>query len=401
MQMTEKQGAFLDQVATGHIVLNDGQGLCSLAVAGDLCPIRRVEALLVDRLFAEVWGKLPEILRDADVSVVNLECPLTDSNSPIFKTGPNLRADPHCAEGIRAGGFDVVTLANNHALDMGPRGLIDTLKHCAQAGLQSVGAGRDIEEATRPLLVTRDDLTIAILNFAEHEWSIAQQDRAGAAPLDLIENYRMLQQARDRADYVLVVLHGGNEHYALPSPRLVKTCRYFVEVGAHAVICHHAHVPSGLEVYQGTPIVYGTGNLLFDWPGRESEGWYMGYVVRLNIGRGRTTSMSLLPYHQCVHEAGVCIMSKAEKTEFLDIIVERSAIIANSEELREYWMNFCAQRRQAYQSSILCLRHIERKLAQRGVWPWWRTSKEQARRLLNLVRCESHRDILIQALNDV
>ena len=102
---------------------------------------------------------------------MNLECPLTIHETPIPKTGPNLRAHPDCARELKQTGIDVVTLANNHILDMGERGLFDTVDCCEEGGLKTVEAGKNIEEATKPLIVTVNDLRVAILNFAENEWS--------------------------------------------------------------------------------------------------------------------------------------------------------------------------------------------------------------------------------------
>lgn len=143
--------------------------------------------------------------------------------------------------------------------------------------------GPNIKEATKPLIVTVNDLRVAILNFAENEWSTAGPDKAGASLLDLIDNYYRIHEAKQKADFLLVILHGGNEYYPFPSPRMKKTCRYFVDIGANAVICHHTHVPSGLEIYQDAPIVYSTGNLLFDWPERKPEDWCKGYIIELII----------------------------------------------------------------------------------------------------------------------
>jgi len=270
--MVQKDRAFLNHISAGHVVLNEGKSTCTLTIAGDLSPIGRAEALLVNKHFKEVWGGLLEILTNGDLSVVNLECPLTYRKTPILKAGPHLRADPRCAESIHAGGFDVVTLANNHILDMGQEGLLDTCQACQEAGLSTVGVGRNLSEANRPLIQTVKGIRVAIIALAEHEFSIATYDKAGACALDPIENYYQIMRAKELADFVLVVFHGGNEYYALPSPRMVKTCRYFVDCGAHAVVCHHTHVPSGIEFYHDAPIVYGTGNFLFDWPQPRQNG---------------------------------------------------------------------------------------------------------------------------------
>jgi poly-gamma-glutamate synthesis protein (capsule biosynthesis protein) len=119
----------------------------SIVVAGDLCPKGETEYLLCANQPEKVFSDLLPYIIESQLAIVNLECPLTYSQTPIIKRGPHLQAAPACAEGIRSGGFDVVTLANNHILDMGERGLFDTLSTCHAAGLKTVGAGKNLEEA--------------------------------------------------------------------------------------------------------------------------------------------------------------------------------------------------------------------------------------------------------------
>lgn len=392
--------SWLDQIATGRISLegeNSGP-LVSLVVAGDLCPAGRPETLLAHGRAAEVWGDLPDLLAAADLSMVNLECPLTNSNTPIAKSGPHLRADPRCAVGIRAGGFDVVTLANNHILDMGERGLLDTLATCREAGLHVVGAGRNLAEATTPLFLEINGIRLAILALAEHEFSIATPQKAGAWPLDVIDNYYQITQVRQKADFVLVLLHGGNEYYPLPGPRLVKTCRYLVDLGTNAVICHHTHVASGLEVYRRAPIIYGTGNFLFDCREPRTREWYMGYLVKLDIQPNRVTATQLLPYWQCQEQPSVQQMNAIESKIHLDRIADLSTVIGNPGRLEEEWTRMCSSQAPSVLAAVFSLSRFERLLVRHGIMPRWRFDERHLRRGLNYIACESLRSVLEFAL---
>ena len=372
-----------------------------ILIGGDLCPTGRVETAIIEGRGADVFRGFKQVTNNQALSIVNLECPLTIHETPILKTGPNLRAHPDCARELKQAGIDVVTLANNHILDMGEQGLFDTLDCCEEAGLKTVGAGKNIEEATKPLIIKIDDRKIAILNFAENEWSIAGPDKAGASPLDLIDNYYKIHEAKQKADLLLVILHGGNEYYPLPSPRMKKTCRYFVDCGANAVICHHTHVSSGLEIYQDAPIIYSTGNLLFDWPEPRPDGWYRGYMVELMIMRGTVNSLCLLPYEQCNSELYIHPMGHDAADKFLKEILQLSDVIADADRLTTKWVGFCSSRRLSYLNMALCLSGIEQRILEKiRIRPWWRINKKQSLTLANLIRCESHRDILIQLLID-
>jgi len=365
---------------------------------GDLCPIGRPETLLFEGDSDKVVGKLAGLLSQQNLSMVNLECPLTHAKNPIPKLGPNLKAHPDWALKIRQTGFDVVTLANNHILDMGESGLNDTISACSQASLKIVGAGRNLAEATRALFVEVGEIKVAILALAEHEWNIASADRAGAWPLDLIDNHYQIIQARQQADFVLVILHGGNEYYSLPSPRLVKTCRYFVDQGAHAVVCHHSHVTSGLEIYRGAPIVYSTGNLLFDSARPRPKGWYLGYLVELTIAPNLVKAVRLFPYRQCNPEPNIQPLPPVEAGQFLEDLINLSELTNSPETLERAWLSFCDSKRADYLNRVLGLNRVEQYLKRMGIQPYWRVNTKYWQALRNMVQCEAHRDVLLQLL---
>jgi poly-gamma-glutamate synthesis protein (capsule biosynthesis protein) len=387
------------QIEAGNITLSHEPAECCLTIAGDLCPVGKPESLLANKNYSAVWGNLPELLSTSDLSIANLECPLTDSFTPIPKNGPPLRAGAHCAEGIKASGLDVVTLANNHIMDMGERGLFDTITACQKAGFQLVGAGKNLEEAQAPLITTVNHVRIAILAFAEREFSIAGKNHAGACPVDIIDNYQQITRAKELADFVLIIYHGGNEYYPLPNPTLAKTCRFFVDLGANAVICHHTHVPSGLEIYQETPIIYSTGNFLFDWPGKKPAAWYKGYLVSLKINRSGVVNLSLIPYSQCLNQPGVLLMDGKEKQQMLSEIARLSAIIAMPDRLQEEWDKHCKTQSSQYMAMIFSSNPIEQRLLVRlGFLQKWKIQKKHVGRILNFMTCQSLRDIVEASL---
>ena len=372
--------------------------MMEIAVAGDLCPVGRAEELLSSGQTTALWGEIDNDLQIADLSIANLECPLTHCRNSIAKTGPKLASSPVWAEQIQAAGFDVLSLANNHILDMGQEGLADTLKACTAAGLSTVGAGADLEEACRPLFVSIKGIRIAILALAENEFSIASAGTAGACPLDVIQNYRQIQVARANADFVLIVLHGGNEYYSLPRPGMVQTCNFFVDCGAHAVVCHHSHVASGVQVYRNAPIIYSTGNFLFD-QAKKPRVWHAGYIVKLSVQPKAVVSLRLIPYLQFWDTPGIRHMEEDEKTLFLQEIERLSQVIVHPSSLESEWQAFCRRRQSDYASMLFSRCRTEGRLFRRVplLWRSWLTGS-RVNVVLNLIRCESHRDALIEAL---
>ena len=373
-------------------------GCARLLIGGDLCLVGKPESYLLAGRGAELWGVLPAIASEHNFFIANLECPLTRSIEAIKKSGPHLSADPKCAESIRSACINALALANNHIMDRGPDGLRDTLAACEGAGLATVGAGMDLSRAGEPLLVKFPGLKIAVIAISENEFSTARDGGPGANGLDLAANYLQIQKAKAAGDFVLLLFHSGHEYYPLPSPRMVQQCRFFAEAGAHAIVCCHAHVPGGLEIYKGVPIVYSTGNFLFDWPSQKPNEWHQGYLASLVADKGRTISIKLIPFEQCIGNVGFKFLSEPEASDFLAEVARLSEIISDPNKLQGKWLALVDKLRRDYISSVLSLNRVERRLYRYGLWPFWRTRRYDLPRLLNHFTCEAHRDLTIDAL---
>ena len=129
---------------------------------------------------------------------------------------------------------------------------------------------------------------------------IATDTSAGSNPLNIVQQYYAIREAKNNATNVIVIVHGGVEHYWLPSPRMKETYRFFIDAGADAVINHHQHCYSGYEVFKKKPIFYGLGNFCFDG-NKGNKRWTTGYLVNLNLSEN-TVDFELIPYRQCYEE---------------------------------------------------------------------------------------------------
>ena len=330
---------------------------------------------------------------------MNFECTVVDGKAkPISKCGPNLKCQPEAVKVLKDGGFDCVTVANNHFRDFGSRGVQLSLAEIDRVGLDRVGGGMSIDEAEKVLYKEIDKKRVAFINVCEHEFSIADNDRGGSAPLDIVDVSIRIQEAKGKADFVIVIIHGGNEYFQLPTPRMKKTYRFFVKMGADAVVNHHQHCYSGYEVYQDKPIVYGLGNFCFDWNGRRNCMWNEGYMLLLNLDK--TIDFELVPYIQCNDEPKVVLMSNNEKSKFENKIAELNRIIANDEALNKEYDAFVRGRKR----SIICpftpyLNTYMRMAAGRHLIPYL-IPREKLAGQINFIDCESHRDVLLKVLNE-
>lgn len=285
-----------------------------ILIAGDFVPHRRT-AVHIEAGDYSCLDEVKPIVQAADYAIVNFESPVvTREAQPIDKTGPNLRCTEQAMECVSQAGFNCVTLANNHFRDYGQVGVEDTVETCRKYGLDYVGGGATREGASRILYKEIDGKRLAIVNICESEWSIATEQYGGSNPLNTVQNYYAIQEAKNKADYVLVIVHGGIELYQYPTPRMQETYRFFVDAGADAVVNHHQHCFSGYEVYHNKPIFYGLGNFCFDNNMPTGDIWNSGYMVEIIIED--KIGYAIFPYTQCEESACVHLISDNQRQLF-------------------------------------------------------------------------------------
>lgn len=368
----------------------------NIIVAGDFCPRDRVALAFEQENYASVLSEVQSFTSEADYSIVNFECAVvTGDAKPIEKCGPNLRCSPKGVAAVKYAGFNCVTLANNHFRDFGDDGVKETLKTLDEHGVDHVGGDMNLEEASQILYKDIAGQKLAIVNCCENEFSIATTNNAGSNPLNPIKQYYAIKEARKQSDYVLVIVHGGHEHWQLPSPRMQETYRFFVDAGADVVVNHHQHCYSGYEVYNGKPIFYGLGNFCFDKPEKRSGMWTEGYAVSIDFS-SQKISFSILPYQQCAEEAKVAFV---QRDVYNNRLLELNDIIASSEKLAEETQVYFTQGFGKYSGILEPFRNkFYRACMQRGLLPSFIT-KERLLIAEDYICCESHRDRFVYYLN--
>lgn len=371
-----------------------------LLVAGDLTAKGRIGEKLKTGHFDDVFADLANHINQVDYSILNLETPVVihEDYNPIPKVGFTLSAPEAIVDMIQQAGFNAVTLANNHILDYGPKALMDTIRLLDEKGIEHVGAGKNLEDASQVLYKTIEDKKLAIINFCENDFSIAEQEIPGAFPLDVVKNVRQIQSAKANADFVVVIVHGGIELYPLPSPWMKEVYRFFVDMGADAVINHHQHCYSGYEVYQNKPIFYGLGNLCFDTKVMDDFQRHVGIIVELSLTD--RISFEIIPYRQCGSEAKVTLLEKEEKNGVIEDIHHLNEIIAKDVNLQvEYQKKVNGKTSQVFYKLSPYSGKLYAFLAQKGllkVTP----KKSMALKLLEYLNCDSHRDIARNVLTN-
>ena len=336
-------------------------------------------------------------IKDADIRIGNLEAPIINGNpTPIKKSGPCLHAPKETIDVLKEAGFNTITLANNHFRDQGQIGVECTLHYVNDNDLDLVGGGKTLQDARKIFYKKINDESIAIINVCEHEFSIATDEYGGSNPLDLINLYKDITEAKEQADYILVIVHGGIEGYQLPTPRMKRTYRYLIDLGVDAVVNHHQHCFSGYESYKGKPIFYGLGNFCFDWEGKKNSNWNEGIAIRLTFEKN--ISFSIIPYTQCDDMPCVSINSSTQYTDRINTI---NGIIQDDKLLKEEYLHFIEKRKTSLLLDLLPIhnKHIK-SLFRRKILPLPFVEKDFIR-IKNKICCESHLDNLKTLLSNI
>lgn len=372
-----------------------------ISFAGDFCSEGRIESIIDKGVYKGYFSGVRSYLLQSDYSIVNLECPICEKEyTAIPKCGPNLKSNPNILDAIKYMGFGGVCLANNHINDYGKVGIRKTIEMLKKYGIDYVGVGENLTEANSPLYVSRNAEIVAILNCCEHEFSIVGKDRPGAAPINPVTLYYQIKDAKQKCNYVAVIVHGGSEHCQFPSQRMVETYRFFIDCGADAVINHHQHCYSGYELYNEKPIFYGLGNFCFDGCDKVRKQWNRGIIVTIDFND--LVHFEIMPYIQNESEPGIKICEKGS-ADYCDIIsgVNRlSDIISDPNALNKAYNKFIESTNSFYRMAIEPYsNYYIRALYEKGFIPSC-LSKEKKLLLYNLISCESHRERLLESLFD-
>jgi len=340
------------------------------------------------------------VLEDKDFSIVNLEATLTRSEDRILKTGNNFKSSPESVQHIIRGKFDAVALSNNHIRDFGDQGVLDTLKTCKKHNILTVGAGKNIEAASEPLTVRIKGKKIVFLNYSEREFNIAGQDRPGANPFDVIDAFYQINAAKAGSDYVIVIYHGGVEYHHLPTPEIIKRFKFLVDAGADCVVSHHTHRCSGMIEYKKKPILFGLGNFLMPTKGKAFDSWRIGLVAKIEISDDGILPL-FIPTIMSHDFNLVDILTGDERQKILNFIDDISKKINNDKSIQDYWRAVYSNNTERIMKIIKSDSLLEYRLRKR--FPLLFNSeitKYKHLNILNLIRCDSHREMFINILED-
>ena len=240
----------------------------TVVLTGDILLDRGVRQTIehrgVDHLFSD---GIDSVVHAAQLVVGNLECPATKIEAPVFKRFI-FRGEPEWLNTLKDHGITHLNLANNHSIDQGRQGLLDTKQNIIEAGMVPIGAGENMDEAAQPVLLAehpRKVWLVASLRLALENYAyLPDKPCVSQEPMDsLLERVNRLRKA-DSTAIIIVSLHWGGEHTLQPVPSQRIEAHQLILAGADVLVCHHTHTFQTVEDFHGKKIYYSVGNFIFD-----------------------------------------------------------------------------------------------------------------------------------------
>ena len=270
----------------------------TVSAVGDMIFDRDVKELITETNGEEPLSQVAARLAAADITVGNLESPLSDGGNRDKAKTIAFRGDPRGVAGLARAGFDFLSLANNHILDYGADALDDTVRLLDEHGIGYAGAGPDRSAAWAPAVAQRKGATVAFLSFSHilPAGFVATDSRAGLARglnnMGTVEE--AIRSVKSEYDYVIVSFHWGAEYEDDCSGDQVEDAHRAIDAGADMVMGHHPHVIQAVEYYNGRLIAYSLGDFVFDHYSRKTG---EAFILEASLGPAGVSDVVITPVY--------------------------------------------------------------------------------------------------------
>lgn len=341
---------------------------------------------------------LCEIINQVDINVCNFEAPIEGVGNHQIKSGPVLCQSKNSPKWLESKGFNLVLLANNHSMDYGEAGCRATANAFVKAETIGIGESHDAY-AIKTIII--DNRNIAFLSLCQYEFGTVKSDndnkKYGVAWVNDSSVRSIIEKASTENDYLFVLPHAGFEDIIAPLPEWRSIYKNFIEWGADAVIASHPHVPQGWEYYNGKPIFYSLGNFYFDVLDGGSL-WYKSIGVTISINDEEI----LYDIHKlCFGKNSLGVDNSELATSH---IAEVCNILTDEETYLTYINKIAAENYTGYRYGLLrglCGFSFRDKFYyQLRLFALMMLNNSQEATLLNSIRCESHRWMILRYLEN-
>ena len=271
--------------------------------------------------------ELKNLLDQGNLNIGNFECPVTKCNDKIRNHPVHLKCE---TEGLKIlKGFHAFSLANNHLLDFGAIGLIDTLENLKKNGFEYFGGGINQVEAMRPLIESENGYRVAFIGATRFAFS--KKNSPGPANDSLVQLKKTIKRLKKEKCFVVIYFHWGYEYVPYPAPRERRIAHKCIDNGADLIIGAHPHIIQGYEKYKNKYIFYSLGNFIFDSKVFNGLSYYendqrifKSFALSLNISATYEYTFQVYPYK--ISNQSVELLSEMDKDEMLNELDKISSI---------------------------------------------------------------------------
>lgn len=280
-----------------EFVPNESQGV-KISLVGDIMMEGSVRTHINKNGFDYPWEMVKKYFQDDDITIGNLETSITTRGTNWPNKQFNFRSDPRNLKSMKESGIDIVALANNHTLDYGYDGLVDTLNHIDKSGIKRVGGGKDRKEAIQEVVFEKDGMTLGFISVSrvvpDVKWYATNKRPGiiGAYDPHVEEILNKIKQVKDKTDALVVSIHWGKELNTEPRKEEINLAKKMIDAGADIIMGHHPHVLQGIEIYNGKPIFYSLGNFVF---GTQKELTSDTMIGQVNFLDGEIKNIEIIP----------------------------------------------------------------------------------------------------------
>lgn len=276
----------------------------TITFAGDIMMDRGVKGSVNKNFngdYSQLFAKTT-LFKEDDISFANLEGPVSDVGRNVGSIY-SFRMDPKTLFALKDSGFDIVSVANNHAGDWTIAAFKDTLARLTAAGIGYTGGGMTYEEAIRPVIIEKNGIKIGFIGFTDvgPNWLAVNGETPGILLANDEKFTTIITNAKAECDFLIASFHFGDE-YSTYNKKQESLAQAAIDNGANIVVGHHPHVEQEIVYYKDSPIIYSLGNFIFDQ--YFSPETMQGLVVQIDVGKNnkikelRTYTAQLNRYFQ-------------------------------------------------------------------------------------------------------
>lgn len=309
---------------------NSPKDILTIGFGGDTMLGRLVDETISEmkspNRYAYPWGNLLPLLLQNDFNIVNLETTLTTSYKKVPKVF-NYKAEPDKVEILKVGNIDLVNLANNHSGDFSDEGLLETIETLDKTNILHVGAGININEARKPVIVEKNNVKIGILGYTDNVpgW-LAAENKPGTNYIrvgDLQTIKPQIESLRPLVDIVIVSCHWGPNMRQRPTQEFINFAHALIDIGVDIIHGHSAHIFQGIEIYKKKIIMYDTGDFVDDYAVDPMLRNDQSFLFKVIIENKKLHAIELIP--TLISNMQVNIATGLEKQQILDRMKKLSA----------------------------------------------------------------------------